>query len=54
MLNLLEAGKGMVFMHHAAGWPAWEEYAEIIGGRFLYLPDTLRGSHRPDRLPAQG
>ena len=27
-LNLLEAGKGMVFMHHAiAGWPAWEEYA---------------------------
>ncbi len=49
LLNLLEAGKGMVFMHHAiAGWPAWEEYAEIIGGRFLYLPDTLRGSHRPD------
>ena len=48
-LDLLEAGKGMVFMHHAiAGWPAWEEYAEIIGGRFLYLPDTLRGIDTQD------
>lgn len=48
-LNLLEAGKGMVFMHHAiAGWPAWEEYAEIVGGRFLYLTDTLRGTSRSD------
>lgn len=44
LLALLQAGKGMVFMHHAlAGWPAWEEYAEIIGGRFLYLPGELRG-----------
>ena len=34
-LNLLEAGKGMVFLHHAiAGWPAWPEYGRIIGGRF--------------------
>jgi hypothetical protein len=41
---LLEQGQGMVFLHHAiAGWPAWEEYADIIGGRFLYLPGTLRG-----------
>jgi uncharacterized protein len=44
LLALLEQGKGMVFLHHAiAGWPAWDEYAEIIGGRFLYLPDDLRG-----------
>lgn len=43
-INLLKSGKGMVFMHHSiAGWPAWEEYAEIIGGRFLYLPTILRG-----------
>ena len=43
-LALLESGKGLVFMHHAlAGWPSWEQYAEIVGGRFLYLPDTLRG-----------
>ena len=42
---LLAAGKGMVFLHHAiAGWPAWEEYAQIIGGRFHYQPETLRVS----------
>jgi type 1 glutamine amidotransferase len=48
-LDLLESGKGLVFMHHAiAGWPAWPEYAEIIGGRFLYLPAELRGLSRLD------
>jgi type 1 glutamine amidotransferase len=49
LMALLERGFGMVFLHHAiAGWPAWEEYAEIIGGRFLYLPATLRGKQRQD------
>lgn len=48
-LALLEAGHGFVFLHHAiAGWPAWPEYAEIIGGRFLYMPGVLRGMERPD------
>ncbi len=48
-LELLEAGHGFVFLHHAlAGWPAWEEYAEIVGGRFLYMPATLRGTPRQD------
>lgn len=48
-LELLEAGKGMVFLHHAiAGWPAWPEYAEIVGGRFMYLPGELRGKQVPD------
>ena len=46
---LLAAGKGMVFLHHAiAGWPAWEEYAHIIGGRFHYQPATLAGVDYPD------
>lgn len=46
---LLAAGKGMVFLHHAiAGWPAWEEYAHIIGGRFHYQPATLDGIEYPD------
>lgn len=46
---LLDAGKGVVALHHAiAGWPAWEEYAELLGGRFLYRADTLRATHRPD------
>jgi type 1 glutamine amidotransferase len=48
-LELVESGHGFVFLHHAvAGWPAWEEYAEIVGGRFLYMPGTLRGQARPD------
>jgi hypothetical protein len=47
--ELLEHGFGMVFLHHAiAGWPAWPEYAEIVGGRFLYLPGELRGTPRQD------
>lgn len=46
---LLDAGIGVVALHHAiAGWPAWEEYAELLGGRFLYQPGTLRGIARPD------
>jgi len=46
---LVERGHGFVFLHHAiAGWPTWPEYAELIGGRFLYLPATLRGTARQD------
>ena len=46
---LLDAGKGMVFLHHAiAGWPAWEGYAEIVGGRFHYQPAALAGVDYPD------
>ena len=48
-LALLDQGKGVVALHHAiAGWPAWPEYAELLGGRFLYKPGPLRGSDRPD------
>lgn len=48
-LELLERGHGFVFLHHAiAGWPAWPEYADILGGRFLYLPGELRGEPRQD------
>lgn len=47
--DLLERGQGFVFLHHAiAGWPAWEEYANVIGGRFCYLPTTMRGRAVPD------
>jgi type 1 glutamine amidotransferase len=46
---LLDAGKGMVFLHHAiAGWPRWDTYAEIVGGRFHYQPAVLRGVDWPD------
>ncbi len=43
-LELLERGTGVVFLHHAiAAWPTWSEYSDIVGGRFLYLPGSLRG-----------
>ena len=43
-LELLEGGHGFVFLHHAiAGWPSWPEYADIIGGRFLYQPGEVGG-----------
>jgi type 1 glutamine amidotransferase len=48
-VDVLDAGKGVVALHHAiAGWPAWPDYADWIGGRFLYRPDRLRGEARPD------
>lgn len=44
-----ERGVGLVFLHHAiAGWPAWDDYAELIGGRFCYTPQTVRGVAVPD------
>lgn len=47
--RLLDDGKGMVFLHHAiAGWPAWQRYAEIVGGRFHYQPATFAGVEYPD------
>lgn len=46
---LLEAGKGVVALHHAlAGWPSWDEYHDWLGGRFLYHPGTMRGEAWPD------
>ena len=48
-LALLEAGHGFVFLHHAiAGWPTWPEYADVVGGRFHYVPAELRGTSYPD------
>ena len=47
--RLLDAGKGMVFLHHAlAGWPAWDEWARVVGGRFHYQPARLGGVDYPD------
>ncbi len=47
-MALVESGKGMVFMHHAiASWPSWPEFAEVIGGRFHFLPGELDGRQYP-------
>lgn len=49
MRRLLDCGKGVVALHHAlAGWPAWDEYADWLGGRFLYRPGRYRGRRVPD------
>jgi len=46
---LLDTGTGLVFMHHAvAGWPTWERYADIVGGRFHYQPGRLADVDYPD------
>jgi len=46
---LLQQGKGIVALHHSlAGWPAWPQYGEYLGGTFLYRPGMLRGQDRPD------
>ncbi len=46
---LLNAGKPMIFLHHAmAGWPTWDRYAETIGARFFYQPGSYKGRHYPD------
>lgn len=38
------AGKGAVMLHHAlAGWADWPDWGEMLGGRFLYRPDDVRG-----------
>ncbi len=49
LVELLTAGQGFVFLHHAlAGWPAWPGWAEVLGGRYHYAPAELRGQPWPD------
>lgn len=48
-MKMVEQGHGLVFLHHAiAGWQDWDAYAELMGGRFLYRPRTVRGQDCPD------
>lgn len=47
-LNLLEKGKGMVFLHHSlASYQEWEEFGSIIGGRYI-LADQDGSTYRHD------
>jgi len=42
-------GGGAVAMHHAiAGWAEWPEWAEMVGGRFLYAPGEANGAAHLD------
>ena len=51
LAELLTAGQGFVFLHHAlAGWPAWPGWAEVLGGRYHYAPGRAsRSSPGPIR-----
>lgn len=42
-------GGGAIAMHHAiAGWAEWPEWADMLGGRFLYQPGTANGEDHLD------
>jgi len=48
VVELLEEGQGIVATHHAlAGWPTWDGWATVLGGRFLYAPGLLRSRAEP-------
>jgi type 1 glutamine amidotransferase len=48
ILAAVELGVGIVATHHSlAGWPAWDDWASMLGGRFLYAPGRLRGEDVP-------
>jgi type 1 glutamine amidotransferase len=47
--SMTARGVPMVFLHHAiAGWPAWDDYARMIGGRFHYAAARFDGASYPD------
>ncbi|MCS6861282.1 MAG: ThuA domain-containing protein [Abditibacteriales bacterium] len=47
-VSLLKQGKGVVALHHAlAGYPAWDEYARIIGGKFRLQKSVEGGVEKP-------
>jgi type 1 glutamine amidotransferase len=47
--EIVDAGTGLVFLHHAIGsWPAWDAYARMVGGRFHYAPASFAGVELPD------
>ena len=51
IVEMLEAGQGIVFLHHAmSAWPAWPLWPRIVGGRWHYMPGELAG----EQFPASG
>lgn len=46
--QFLEAGQGIVFLHHAmSAWPTWPLWARVVGGRWNYVPGVLEGKQWP-------
>ncbi len=48
LLELLRKGKGLVVMHHAlADYQDWDEWLEVVGGRFRLQETERDGVRRP-------
>jgi type 1 glutamine amidotransferase len=48
LLDMLAAGQGIVFLHHAmTAWPAWAGWPQIVGGRWQYRPGVVAGALFP-------
>jgi type 1 glutamine amidotransferase len=48
VVELLRSGIGVVAVHHTlSGWPAWDGWADALGGRFNYAPGPLHGQPWP-------
>ena len=46
---LLVSGMPIVALHHAiAGWTAWQDYAEFLGGKLIFFPASVRGTPTMD------
>jgi type 1 glutamine amidotransferase len=44
-INLLNRGKGIVFLHHSlVSYQAWDEFEKIIGGRYYLKSDSLENT----------
>lgn len=42
-LRVVDQGHGFVFVHHAlAAWPTWDEYGDVMGGRFRFVREAAR------------
>jgi len=47
-IELTQEGKGLVILHHALlSYQGWDEYADIVGGRFYTQPRTRNGVEMP-------
>lgn len=47
-ISLLQRGKGLVALHHSLGsYQGWEEYTQIIGGKYHLQPYMKDGQERP-------
>jgi arylsulfatase A len=53
-LNLLDQGKGMIFLHHSlASYQEWGEFEDIIGGRYVLSGEDSSTYRHDVEMPVQ-